>query len=1263
MNNKKVLFCIIATGEKYFEYSLNLIQSIQKYMLLDHKVNILLFTDQPDPKIKNVKIKYTKQTGWPGPTLLRYHILLSSLKEYMKYDYIYYIDSDMEVVDIINAEDLFGDLVAVNHVGWYKGNLSEAPFERSIFSKAYIKEGTEEYYYHATFFGASKYQFLKMVLTIRDYIQSDMMNGFLTTSFWDELFLNKYLLENKPTKILDPGFAFFYHWRNDAPFKPRIINIDKNNTNDIKKIRGTFNTFLFDYIKSYLNIKKYNLLDTTFVFFYKKDSLLREEHLYTTINYLNTCFNTKFLIFQINDDSNIELNNKNLTVIKVKNNFQFNYINHISDIKKYIDTKYICLSDVDSIIQPHNYILSKYCLNYYKFIFPHNGVKLNISNNDFNIFKESFDITSFDLSDQIYKNQYSVKWIRKGFIPLFFNTSDLDKFNVNFDTNLSIKDQNNIIYEIVKKHSYYFTPDFIGHFNHTQVKFEKYEYENKDNGLIAILVSAYNSNKYLPTTLDYLLNQTYSNYIVLLVDDGSTDNSILTYKKYHKLYKNKFLYFIKEKNEGTYSARNYALDKLVELKIDPKYIMFHDSDDLSSPDKLSILSNYLNQNTNFDFVGSFTDFIDEYDQNIPVQELSKHYNEFRYETDYIKIKEDLPVKNNFMFCGVLFKYDSVKNFKFIPGYFHEDYEYISRLIRNGKICCNLTHVLNKYRIHTESKTKHKNIISKKRLHSIHEKNLLFNLKNKSKSLNIGVIVIATNKYRQLAKPLLKSIQSKFLIDHNVKIFLFTDDPNDFDDSLSVNKIKINHEIWPYITLKRYNLFNNNITLFNNIDYIYYIDADMEIIDFIGDEIIDNLVCASHPYFYNMGKKFYTYERNPISEAYIPDGEGTEYYHGTFLGGNKTEFFKMSFIIDSMVQSDLNNNGYIPVWWDESFLNKYLYLNPPTKLLSPSYAVPNNYNYDPNLQYLHRFVHKINVIKKNNNQMRERKEGEDWGFIHNKNEIKKVNSKNNKLIVHKEEYNGKVDLLDCTFIIPINIDSIDRMVNLYLSLEYLKKYFNTNIYLGEMSNKYKLDNIESKFNNIKYFKIKPNKYEFQRTIALNYLTKKVKTKVICIYDADVFMFKEQYIDSCNLILNEQYDMVIPHNGCFMDIDRSYINKFKHKLDLYSIYEYTNKRFDDNYYKGVGGALFFNTKSYKQAGMENTKFVNWGAEDEERYERMNKLGYKITFLSNPIFHLNHSRKFNEKPNNNTKEYLNNLKERDKIINMTKEELIGYIKTWKK
>lgn len=95
--------------------------------------------------------------------------------------------------------------------------------------------------------------------------------------------------------------------------------------------------------------------------------------------------------------------------------------------------------------------------------------------------------------------------------------------------------------------------------------------------MISIIVPVYNTEKYLKKCLDSLINQTYKDIEIIIVNDGSTDNSKDILKEYQEKYPNIIKYYEKE-NGGLSSARNYGIQKSKG-----SYLAFVDSDDYVSP--------------------------------------------------------------------------------------------------------------------------------------------------------------------------------------------------------------------------------------------------------------------------------------------------------------------------------------------------------------------------------------------------------------------------------------------------------------------------------------------------------------------------------------------------------------------------------------------------------------------------------------------------------------------------------------------------------
>lgn len=189
-------------------------------------------------------------------------------------------------------------------------------------------------------------------------------------------------------------------------------------------------------------------------------------------------------------------------------------------------------------------------------------------------------------------------------------------------------------------------------------------------------------------------------------------------------------------------------------------------------------------------------------------------------------------------------------------------------------------------------------------------------------MKIGLIIIATQKYTSFLPNLLGDVKKHFLKNHDVEVFVFSD-----QEISNVTWIKCEHKPWPWMTLGRYSLFSD----LPKKDYYYYIDADMRIMNDIGDEIITDRLATEH-FGFKGGKG--THETNPRSLAYIDEKEDYVYCWGAFQGGAK--FLEDAKQLNSFIMKDFENN-IIAKWHDESHWNRYLINNPPTVRLPYTYS--------------------------------------------------------------------------------------------------------------------------------------------------------------------------------------------------------------------------------------------------------------------------------------------------------------------------------------
>lgn len=171
------------------------------------------------------------------------------------------------------------------------------------------------------------------------------------------------------------------------------------------------------------------------------------------------------------------------------------------------------------------------------------------------------------------------------------------------------------------------------------------------NLLVSLIIPIYNDELFLGECLDSVLNQTYKNLEIILVDDGSRDRSGIIADEYAK--KDIRLKVIHQENKGVSTARNVALDVVTG-----DYVCFSDADDILSPDYVEYLLNMAVNN------------------NVDIALTTEIYTSFyglqtKKENVYVCSGEDAAAKIMYYHIpiGVLnkiFKYEFIKDLRFFP---------------------------------------------------------------------------------------------------------------------------------------------------------------------------------------------------------------------------------------------------------------------------------------------------------------------------------------------------------------------------------------------------------------------------------------------------------------------------------------------------------------------------------------------------------------------------------------------------------------------
>lgn len=199
---------------------------------------------------------------------------------------------------------------------------------------------------------------------------------------------------------------------------------------------------------------------------------------------------------------------------------------------------------------------------------------------------------------------------------------------------------------------------------------------------VSVLMPVYNAEQYLAQAIDSILKQTFTDWELILINDGSTDNSeaIITQ------YEDERIYYIR-------NASNSGLIKTLNKGIDfchGKYIARMDADDVCEPSRLQKQVDFMELHADYVMCGTNATVIDNNgNETGKIENLSSD--------NYLKI--NLLFSTPFIHPSVMIRTEILRNNRYDENYLHvEDYELWCRLAQLGKVA-NIEDKLIRYRWH------------------------------------------------------------------------------------------------------------------------------------------------------------------------------------------------------------------------------------------------------------------------------------------------------------------------------------------------------------------------------------------------------------------------------------------------------------------------------------------------------------------------------------------------------------------------------------
>ncbi|RKE49212.1 glycosyltransferase family 2 protein [Sphingobacterium detergens] len=199
---------------------------------------------------------------------------------------------------------------------------------------------------------------------------------------------------------------------------------------------------------------------------------------------------------------------------------------------------------------------------------------------------------------------------------------------------------------------------------------------------VTVLMAAYNSERYISQAIKSILNQTYANFELLIIDDGSTDGTI---EQINTFDDNRIKLLQNENNQGVVYTRNRAIEEAIG-----EFIAIMDSDDIATPNRLEILLNKFNKQPQLALIGSHASIIDS-NGHLTGQQI-------KVETDPQLLRYRLFFGNSFAHSSVMIRTSVFREFGGYRLPLAEDYDLFLRISTKYPVL-NLDEALLLYREH------------------------------------------------------------------------------------------------------------------------------------------------------------------------------------------------------------------------------------------------------------------------------------------------------------------------------------------------------------------------------------------------------------------------------------------------------------------------------------------------------------------------------------------------------------------------------------
>lgn len=480
-----------------------------------------------------------------------------------------------------------------------------------------------------------------------------------------------------------------------------------------------------------------------------------------------------------------------------------------------------------------------------------------------------------------------------------------------------------------------------------------------------IVIPSYNNARWCEKNITSTINQNYDKYRVIFTDDCSADG---TYEKVFDIVSksskaNKFTLIKNTERVGALEN----LYNMIHSCDDDEIILTLDGDDWF-PDDGNVLKKlnevysqediWMTYGQYRDYPGGSNGIADQYPPNVVA---ASSYRSYRWCASHLRTfytwlfkkikKEDLMHQGKFMMMtwdlGIMFPMLEMAGQH-------------SKFIRDILYIYNMENPINDHKVNVNLQQSLDHLIRTWPKYSLTQKPPV-------KKTSIGLLLIATGKYDKFIQGMISSADKYFLNDKfNVTYYVFSDKTSPAQSKREIVYTNIEHKQFPFASMDRFKHFTTYSNKFNKEDYLYYVDVDCLFVDNVGEEIIGDLVGVKHCGYLNAQGP---YEPNQNSSLYADPSKYKHYFGGGFSGGKKEKYLDLSKWCYDRIEEDVSK-GIMPVWHDETALNRYFSIIEPTVILDPGYHYPqSNIGHYQALWAPETFIPKILLLDKNHAQVR------------------------------------------------------------------------------------------------------------------------------------------------------------------------------------------------------------------------------------------------------------------------------------------------------